>query len=183
MTTVDIHLGGKAVRIQLERLSGRARALAEAISDNPAKVAGDIWMEADQPISATTKDWQVWFTPDEAAQPERRPWRGWSTVPLARGEDPHDRLEAEARKIPPGWHVLGAHPRRPIAKPERREATTEQVVAYLAERGRTISAATWRSYVGRGQAPGPFDRKGRTPLYDLDHIDAWLDKEGTNGHG
>lgn len=178
--TVDIHIGGKAATIDLDRLSPRARALAEAIADHPARVAGDIWMEADSPIRDTTPYWDVWFTEAEAAEPERRPWRGWSAVKLGKGEDAHDRLEVEAAKIPPGWHVLGAHPRRPVPSMAEaaatREATTAQVIAYLAQRGRTIGRATWSHYVSHGQAPEPMRRVARTPIWDLDDVDAWLSR-------
>lgn len=176
--TVEIHLGGQLVKVDLDRLTPTARALAEAAAVHPGKVAGDIWMEADVRIRDVMPDWELWYTPDEAARPERRPWRGWSAELL--GEyDPHDRLEREARKIPPGWHVLGAHPDQPVpsAGPIR-EGTIDQVLAYLRERGRPITAATWRSYVGRGQAPQPVRHIGRTPLFDLDEVARWHTKEG-----
>lgn len=177
MTTVDIEIGGQRVKVHLDRLTPTARALAQAIADTPSRSAVDIWMEADAPIRDTTPDWQMWYTPAEAARPLRRPWRGWSTQPL-NGTDPHDRLEHEARKIPTGWHVLGAHPHRPLPAPSVREATAAQVLAYLATRGRTIGAKTWAAYVTRSQAPAPVRHVGRTPLWDLDAVDAWLGVSG-----
>jgi len=174
MTSIDISLGGRAVKVDLDRLTPTARALAEAIADTPGRAAVDIWMEADAPISETTPDWRSWFTPEEAARPERRPWRGWSTVPLG-DRDPHERLEHEARKVPPGWHVLGAHPDRPLPSAgPMREATSVQVLEYLRQRGRAITPATWRSYVARSQAPAPARHVERTPLWNLDDIDQWL---------
>lgn len=179
MLIVDIRLGGRAVQIDLDRLSPRARAMAEAIAAHPARVAGDIWMEADRPIRDTEPDWRHWYTEAEAALPERRPWRGWSALPLGE-QDPHERLEVEAAKVPPGWHVLGAHPRRPVASmgvaAAAREATSAQVLEYLRERGRAITPATWRSYVGRGQAPRPVRHTGRTPIWDLGEVDVWLSR-------
>lgn len=174
---VEFHLGGQQVTIDPDRLSAVARDLAEAISNTAGKASVDIWMEADQPIRDTTPDWQMWFTPEEAARPERRPWRGWSTQPLGPAEDPHARLEYEARKIPPGWHVYGARPSRPNASVGPiREGDSAFVLAYLRERGRDITAATWRSYVGRGQAPKPNRHVGRTPLWNLDDIDTWMER-------
>jgi hypothetical protein len=178
MTT--IHLGGQAVTIDLNRLTPTARALAQAIADHPSRAAVDIWVEADRPIRDTLPDWAHWYTETEAARPERRPWRGWSTVPLG-GGDPHQRLEAEAEKIPPGWHVLGASPKRPLvgAGPQR-ELTMRQVLELLRQRGRPITAATWRSYVARGQAPPPARHVERTPLWSVDDIDRWLPAAGHN---
>lgn len=171
--TIDIHIGGASVTIDPDRLTPTARALAEAIAAAPGRSAVDIWMEADAPIRDTMPDWGLWYSPEEAARPERRPWRGWSTVPLG-GIDPHERLEHEARKIPPGWHVLGGRADRPLpgAGPVE-EVTSAQVLAYLASRGRVITAATWRSYVGKRQAPQPVRHVGRTPLWSMDEIRRW----------
>ncbi len=172
--TIDIHLGGTQVKVDLDRLTPTARQLAQAIADTPSRSAVDIWMEADTPIRDTTPNWEFWFTPDEAARPERRPWRGWSTIPL-NGGDPHERLEHEAAKIPPGWHVLGAHPDRPLPDSGPvREVTSTQVLEYLRQHGRNITPATWRSYIARSQPPAPTRHVGRTPLWNLDDIDAWL---------
>lgn len=175
MTTIDISIVGQPVTIDLNRLGPTARGLAEAIADTEGKDTVDIWMEADAPIRDTTPGWELWFTPEEAAKPERRPWRGWSTVPLGPAEDPHARLEYEARKIPPGWHVYGASARRPLpsAGPIR-EGDSKFVLEYLRQHGRTITAGTWRSYVGRSQAPAPARHVGRTPLWNLDDVDKWL---------
>jgi hypothetical protein len=160
---LDIRIGDDRVKVDLDRLSGTGRALAQAVAAAGDTV--DIWMEADQPVRDTTPDWQLWFTADEAAKPERRPWRGWSTRPLA-GGDPHDRIEAEAAKIPPGWHVLGAEPLQYM--------TSVQVLAYLQQRGRNITPATWRAYVNREQAPQARRKTGRTPEWHIDDVNAWL---------
>jgi hypothetical protein len=177
MGPIDINITGQPVKVDLNRLTPTARALAEAIADTEGQDTVDIWMEADAPIRDTTPNWEMWFTPEDAAKPERRPWRGWSTAPLGPAEDPHARLEYEARKIPPGWHVLGASPRRPLPNTGPvREGDSKFVLEYLRQHGRTITAATWRSYVGRGQAPAPFRHVGRTPLWNLDDIDQWLSR-------
>lgn len=162
---ITIHLGGVEAAVDPGRLTPVARALAEAIHDAPGRAAVDVWMENDRPIRDTVPDWQTWYTPDEADQPDRMAWRGWSTQPLG-GQDPHARLEYEATKIPPGWHVLGTGPTR--------ELTTEHVLTYLRKHGRAITPATWRSYVGRDQAPKPSKWVGRTPIWYLDDIDEWI---------
>lgn len=173
---LNIRIGNKAVNVDPDSLSPTARALAEAIQNTDSHNTVDIWMESDEPISATP-GWENWYTPDEASHPERRPWRGWSRVPLGPAEDPHARLEYEARKIPPGWHVYGAAPDRPNAERTRvGEGDSKFVLAYLAQHGRTITPATWRSYVGRGQAPAPVRHVGRTPLWRIADIDAWLER-------
>ncbi len=171
---MEINIGGQTVKVDLDRLTPTARALAEAIADTDSRSAVDIWVEADEPISATVPNWHLFYTVAEAARGERRPWRGWSDVPLGPAEDPHARLEHEAEKIPVGWHVYGAHPSRPLpgAGPIR-EATSGQVLAYLNANGRAITPATWRSYVARKQAPAPVRTVGRTPLWDMAEIEEW----------
>lgn len=174
---LSIHIGGKPAKIDPDTLTPAARALAEAIAGTDPHTTVDIWMEADRPIRDTTPDWQVWFTDAEAAKPEIRPWRGWSKAKLGPAEDPHARLEYEARKIPPGWHVYGAAPERPNTdRGPVREGDTRFVLEYLRQRGRVITPATWRSYVGRDQAPKPVRHVGRTPLWDMRDIDAWMEK-------
>lgn len=174
---VDIEIGGQRVKADLDQLTPAAGALAEAIANTAGHSTVDIWMEADRPIRDTTPDWEIWFTPAEAARPERRPWRGWSAAPLGPAEDPHARLEYEARKIPPGWHVLGASPHRPNSSAGPiREGDTTFVLEYLRQHGRVIGASTWSAYVRRGQAPKPARHVGRTPLWDMDVIDVWLNK-------
>lgn len=174
MTTIDIHIAGLPATVDLDRLSPTARTLAEAIAATGGRDTVDIWMEADEPISATTPGWELWYTEAEAARPERRPWRGWSTVPLGPAEDPHARLEHEAAKIPVGWHVYGADLHQPLpGRGPLREVGTDQIITWLAGQGRTITPATWRSYVGRQQAPQPVRRVGRTPLWDLGEVQEW----------
>lgn len=175
--------GDTVVRIQpeyeeidLDRLSPRARALAEAVAATTLRTAVDIWMEADRPIRDTLPDWEHWYTPEQAARPERRPWRGWSPYPATSTLDPHRYLETEAAKIPAGWHVLGARPGEPVAT-QAYGMTVEQVRAHLNRFGRSISASTWRSYVARGQAPQPSDRVGREPLWDPADIIAWARRD------
>jgi hypothetical protein len=46
------------------------------------------------------------------------------------------------------------------------EWTTDDVLRWLAEQGRPISASTWYAYVSRGQAPAPKRHVGRTPVWD-----------------
>lgn len=171
---MNITIGGQAVTIDPDRLTPTARQLAEAVADTPGRDTVDIWLESDQPIRDTTPDWETWYGPDGGDRLDKRPWRGWNTQPLASG-DPHDRLEHEATKIPPGWHVYGAHPDRPLPDVGPiRELTVKHVLAYLAENGRKITPATWRSYVGRGQAPAPSKWVGRTPVWLLEDIEKWV---------
>lgn len=178
---LDIRIGGQPVKVDPDRLTPTARALAAAIADAGDTV--DIWVESDAPLSDLIANWELFYSADEAARGDRRPWRGWSDLPLGDG-DPHERLEHEAAKIPHGWHVLGAHPRRPLpdAGPVR-EAPIKQVLGMLAKLGRPITAATWRAYVARGQAPKAIRTTSGRSVWDLDEVEQWHRKgrESTGG--
>ena len=50
--------------------------------------------------------------------------------------------------------------------------TSDEVLAWLREHGRSIAASTWRAYVARQQAPQP-RHIGRTALWQPDEIRAW----------
>lgn len=163
--------------VDLDILSPRARTLAEAVVQTELRTATNIWVEHDKPIRERP-DWQFWHTEDEASRPERRPWRGWGRYPIESTVTPVEYLETEARKIPPGWHVLGADTVRPVASKESGAAdsgmTRDMVLNYLRERGRPIGASTWTGYVARKQAPKPSRHVGRTPLWERRDIDDWL---------
>lgn len=61
------------------------------------------------------------------------------------------------------------------------EWTTDQVVAYLASKGRPIAPDTWRSYVNRGQAPKPVRRVGRTPVWSPADVEEY-DRKAIRRH-
>jgi hypothetical protein len=181
MTIVKILLRGDSStpdEVDLDRLSPRARALAEAAYATLGKAAVDIWLRSAQPIMEMDPNWRFWWKPEEAAEPEMRPWRGWATYLRSDPLDAYEYLEREAAKIPASWHPYGAHPREPVASMEAaakvREATTAQVIDYLREHGRPIGRATWSHYVSHGQAPAPVRKIARTPIWDLADVDAWL---------
>ncbi|MDX3230615.1 hypothetical protein [Streptomyces sp. ME19-01-6] len=166
--------------VDLDQLTPRARALAEAVAQTRSRSAGDVWMESDQPIRERIADWSNWYTEEEATQPERRPWRGWAHYPATSTMSPIDYLEREARKIPPGWHVLGANPQTPVPSKDSGAAdqylTRDQVLAYMRARGRDISVSTWSAYTSkkRRQAPPPDRHVSRTPQWKPETIDAFL---------
>lgn len=187
MTTVNIKLrqddGDRQAPyedVDLTQLTPRARALAEAVAQTALRTAVNIWMESNAPIRDANPNWRLWHTEEEAALPERRPWRGWARYPIDSQVTPVQYLETEARKIPPDWHVVGAHTDSPVpslaAGADDTGMTRAVVLAYLRKHGRPISPSTWSSYVARKQAPGPSRHVGRTPIWDRADVDAFLAK-------
>lgn len=53
--------------------------------------------------------------------------------------------------------------------------TRNQVLAYLASKGRDIQPGTWSAYVARNQAPQPARKVGRTPLWDPKVVASFAD--------
>lgn len=162
--------------IDLDRLSPRARAMAEAIAVGEGQFGGEIWLESDRPIRDLIPQWRTWYSPERADHPERRPWSAWDRYKADDPTDPHDWLERQAAKIPAGWHVYGASPHHPVMH-SGQEMTVEQVLVYLeAATHRTIKPGTWRAYVTRGDAPAPVRRVGNTPLWSGQDIAAYAEK-------
>lgn len=167
--------------VDLDALTPRARSLAEAIAQCSDQQPLGIWVEHEKPIREHFPDWRMWFTEEEAALPDRRPWRGWSKFPATSPMTAVRWLEGEAQKIPPDWHVLGAHPHTPVPSLEAgaadRYLTRAQVLDYMRVRGRDISVSTWSAYTSRKrrQAPQPDRYVERTPQWKPETIDAFLD--------
>ena len=160
--------------VDLDRLSPRARALAEAVAASPGQTAGEVWVESDLPIREVIPDWQTWYGEQGADRRLRQPWSGWdATFPAGSEVDPHWWLERQAAKIPAGWHVLGATPASPVPTQEH-GLTVQQVVATAAHYKVWVKESTWRGYVSRGHAPKPVRRVGSTPLWDPGDVLVWL---------
>jgi hypothetical protein len=53
--------------------------------------------------------------------------------------------------------------------------TRDQVLAYLAGKGRSIQPGTWSAYVARNQAPAAARKLGRTPLWDPSEVAAFAE--------
>ncbi|PCK23269.1 helix-turn-helix transcriptional regulator [Rhodococcus qingshengii] len=61
-----------------------------------------------------------------------------------------------------------------MANHENLLTAQECVDLIKAESGAETTAATFRTYVHRGQAPAPVDKFGRTPVYDRAEILEWI---------
>lgn len=166
--------------IDLDRLSPRARALAEAVAQQDLATAGVIWCASRGTVRELVPDAERWHSPADLDQPVRVPWSGWSHYPDESDMDPHDYLEQQARRIHPEYTIIGADPHTPVASYAAGAAdsgmTRQQVLDYLRTRGRHIEPGTWSSYVARGQAPTPTRKVGRTPLWALEDIAAWWEQ-------
>lgn len=177
---------GYAEDIDLDRLTPRARALAEAVAQMPrgAKGAGEILCEhATLTRRETTPHPEIWLRPDQMDEPARMAWARWDKYPADSEMPAVEYLERQARKIPPEWVIVSAlvvAAARPGPVPSRDAGaaddllTARGVVDHLERHhGRHIMPGTWRSYVARGQAPATVHRVGREGLWSPADVDAW----------
>lgn len=177
--------------VDLDTLTPRARALAEAVAQMPGgdKGAGEILcthrtLTRGQAVTNP----EVWLTEEQMAEPARMTWAVWDKYPANSTTAASDYLERQARKIPSDWAIVSAW--GPLLRPEpvpTAEAaaaddrlTAQGVVDRLARLyGRRIGPGTWRSYASRGQmqVPAPVAHAGRTPLWDPADVDAWATRK------
>lgn len=174
--------------VDLDQLTPRARALAEAVAQLPGgrKGAGEILCEHSTKTRAEmTPNAQVWLRPEEMNLPARQAWSAWDKYPANSPTPAAEYLERQALKIPHDWRIvsavwIGGDQQQPVesstASADDHYLTRDQVLAYVRERGRPIAVSTWSSYVARSQAPAPARHIRRTPLWDQADIDAWLTK-------
>lgn len=182
-------VAAKPDTVDLDQLTPRARALAEAVAQLPGsrKSAGEILC---QHVSKTrgdiTPNADVWLTPEQQAEPARQHWSAWDKYAADSEMPAAQYLERQARKIPPDWAIVSG---RSIATPvpeavpsaqagaEDTRLTVRGVLDRLATlHGRHIGPTTWRSYVARDQAPKPVGKVGRESLWDPEDVDAWATK-------
>jgi hypothetical protein len=150
--------------IDPDRLSPSGRALFQALQRPHASL--DIPMRSRKTRREMGYAPGVWISEADLDRPVTMSWRGWSDYPPDSTMDIHEYLDREAMKIDPGYAPTAADP-----YPAR--MTIGQVLAYLNARGRKITAATWRAYVSRDQAPRPTEYVSRTPLWDAVAIEEW----------
>lgn len=151
-------------QVDPDRLTPAGRALLRALQQPHASL--DIPLRSRRTRREMGMRPGPFLTEEDLDQPVKVSWRGWSRYPADSAMDVHEYLDREAMKLDPEYEVADGEP-----YPAR--MTIGQVLAYLNARGRAITAATWRAYVARDQAPRPGEHVGRTPLWDADEVRAW----------
>jgi hypothetical protein len=171
--------------IDLDALTPRARALAEAVAQLPGgeKRAGSILCEHRiKTRGDVTPNPEVWLTPEQCAEPARMTWAQWDQYRADSEVPAIEYLERQARKIGPEWRIVSAigaidhYPEVPSSEAAAADdlLTARGVVEYLGRKhDRHINPGTWRAYVARDQAPAAVRRVGREGLWSPADIDAW----------
>jgi hypothetical protein len=171
--------------VDLDQLTPRARALAEAVAQLPGaeKGAGEILCEHTSKTRADmTPNASVWLSPEQQSQPARQTWSAWDRYLADSPTDAVEYLERQARKIPPEWRIVSGWSAmvrpEPVPSTAAGAADDRLTVAGVIERlakqfDRHIGGSTWRGYVARGQAPAAVAKVGRESLWDPADVDAW----------
>jgi hypothetical protein len=174
--------------IDLDRLSPRARALAQAWHARMLPCRGAVVIQSARTIREMDPDADpTWYTPEQLDAPHRVVWTSWSYYPQNSTMDPHDYLEQQAQRLPVGYVVVGPH--RADRVPSVQEAmgdahliTRAQLLEELRRLGRPIAAATLDLYRSPRFAPAGFPQPvqfvGRTPLWDLRHAEEYVRSVG-----
>lgn len=172
--------------VDLDQLTPRARALAEAVAQFPGgrKGAGEIRCQhTSKTRGELTPNADIWLSPEQQAEPAIQNWSAWDKYRADSEMPAAEYLERQARKIPPDWSiVLGRSTAAPLPAPVASaqagaaddRLTVRGVIDRLASKhDRHIQPGTWRSYVARDQAPKPVDTVGRESLWSPADVDIW----------
>jgi hypothetical protein len=172
--------------VDLDALTPRARALAEAVAQLPRahKAAGEIYCEHRTLTRGDlTPNPEIWLTPEARSEPAQQTWGAWGKYQADSEMPAAEYLERQARKIPPEWAitsgwVMGRGQLAPVASVRAGAADDLLTVRGVVDRletyhDRNIQPGTWRSYVARDQAPAPVQRVGREGLWSPADVDRW----------
>ncbi|KUF17378.1 hypothetical protein [Streptomyces silvensis] len=197
-TIVRLHIrdSSPAEEVDLDTLTPRARALAEAISMSFGQQPLGVLCDTDRTKGENPQFAYRYGTGPQAeaiaAQPDRRFLTHLTPIRQDSPRSPEQWLEANARDIPLDyWPIAGAHSRmRPLeervpsadAAREDRCLTRDQALPYLADKSeRTIilSPDAWILLQKAGNIPGPrhYAVGGLMPLWHVDDLDAYIARD------
>lgn len=184
--TLELHDGGtRRVDVDLDRLSPRARAIAEIVATRALHTRCPLILESVRTLremGATEAD-EAFYGPEAMAAPHRVTWDHWARYPSRSDLDPHDYLESEARKLPMGYYPVGRGRDQRVPSADAARAAADlipktQVLDLLRALGRPISATTMDNYRSKPPTdwPQPAEYVGRTPLWSRTAVEAYASR-------
>ncbi|WP_431979994.1 hypothetical protein [Streptomyces qinglanensis] len=189
---VKLHHYDAPVNVDLDTLTPKARAFAEAITmsfdHQPLGVLCDTGRtKGDNPHHEYLHG--TGPKADEiAAQPDLHFMGNLEIIPLGSETTPEEWLEYNARQMPyDAWPIAGARSRiEPLDERvpsadgarEDRCLTRDQALRYLADHGTPIGPEAWSQLQKSGDAPQPRHRAvgGRMPLWHVDDLDTYAQR-------
>ncbi|MEU1497313.1 hypothetical protein [Streptomyces sp. NPDC005732] len=191
--TVAVRKGSPPCEVDLDTLTPKARALAEAIHMSPGHQPLGVLCDTGRTKGDNPNHAYVYGSGVEAdeigAQPDLRFMRNLEPLPRDAETSVEEWLEYNARQMPyDSWPIAGARSRIepldervPSAEAARldRCLTRDQALKRLAERGIVLSNDAWIMLQKAGNAPQPhrYALNGRMSLWDVDDVDAYASRE------
>ncbi|EGX60121.1 hypothetical protein SZN_09371 [Streptomyces zinciresistens K42] len=191
MTTVTLRIraGSAPETVDLDTLTPKARALAEAIhmsvGHQPLGVLCDTGLTKGDNPNHTLLHGSGPRADEIAGQPDHRFMTNLEPLPRHAVTGPQEWLEYNARQMPVyAWPIAGARSRIealtervPSADAARddRCMTRDQALRHLADGGTALTGGAWIALQKAGNAPHPrhYALGGRMPLWHVDDLDAY----------
>ncbi|MER5875500.1 hypothetical protein ABT119_06165 [Streptomyces sp. NPDC001910] len=193
LVKLAVRKGSAPVEVDLDTLTPKARALAEAVHASPGHQPLGVLCDTGHTKGDNPNHAYVYGTGVEAdeigSQPDLRFMRNLEPLPRDAETSPEEWLEYNARQIPvDSWPIAGARSRmEPLAERvpsaaaarDDRCLTRDQALRYLADRGIVVSNDAWIMLQKAGNAPEPrhYALGGRMPLWHVDNLDAYAGRE------
>ena len=194
--TVHVHSGHAPDQVDLDTLTPKARALAEAIhasiGHQPLGVLVDTGKTKGDNPNHTYLHGTGPAADEIAAQPDLRFMRNLEMIPRNAKTTPEEWLEYNARQIPyDAWPIAGARSRVEAldervpsadAAREDRCLTRDQALHYLGQKVGNYNLASndaWIMLQKAGNTPAPrhYALGGRMPLWHVDDLDAYAARD------
>jgi hypothetical protein len=191
MTIVKLNIrkGAAPAEVDLDTLTPKARALAEAVHASTGHQPLGVLVDTGQTKGDNPNHAYLHGTGEQAdqigSQPDLRFMRNLEPLPRDAETTPEEWLEYNARQMPvDAWPVAGARSRMepldervPSAEAARQDRclTRDQALLYLSDRGVTVGKDAWIMLQKAGNAPAPrhYALDGRMPLWHVDDLDAY----------
>jgi hypothetical protein len=193
LVKLAIRKGSAPAEVDLDMLTPKARALAEAIHMSAGHQPLGVLCDTGRTKGDSPNHAYVHGTGAEAdaigAQPDVRFMRNLEPLPRDAVTSPEEWLEYNARQMPfDSWPIAGARSRlEPLAERvpsaeaarEDRCLSRDQALRRLADRGVVVSNDAWIMLQKAGGAPEPrhFALGGRMPLWHVDDVDAYAGRD------
>ena len=193
LVTLAIRKSSPPVEIDLDTLTPKARALAEAIHASTGHQPLGVLCDTGRTKGDSPNHAYLYGSGPRAdeigAQPDLRFLTNLEPLPRDAVTGPEEWLEYNARQLPvDAWPIAGARSRMqpldervPSAEAARddRCMTRDQARLYLADRGAPVGADAWSLLWTAGHLPEPRHRAlgGRMPLWHVDDLDAYAGRE------
>ncbi|MEU9470461.1 hypothetical protein AB0D78_28355 [Streptomyces avermitilis] len=168
--------------VELDDLTPRARALAEAIHACPGHQPLDIVLRTGRLKGDSPNFTYIWGdNAAKAAEPEQVTVRNWSVMRADSPMSAVEWLEREARTIPLSAYPVGPVGGEPVPSMEAgagdQYLTRDSILDYMRNRGYPMDVKAWDTLRGTGHLPEPGRYVCGRPQWKPEAIDAYVNRD------